>query len=458
MRGNRRDQSLSTAALNLRPGFSLATLYSAPAIGYVPKTVQYSFLLFVFSIPFEDLKVPYLTEGTLSIAKLFGLSFFAFYLFHLVIQVLFFKKSVPEVPIPMRWFIAYFVVYALGGWLLDHELGRAYLLRLFTLAQILGFFWCATDLLKDQSLAKRGLLVFAAACVILAVGTLLDLPGFVPEVDRRTRALGMNPNNAAPLMVYAAVILIAFCLNESCSRKRKALLLSLTLPLFALLVSTASRSGIGAFVIGITMFFFMRGGLKRKVIAALSVFAGIAVLLGFVLSNEVAMDRWARFFLEGNTSGRGELYAAALGMIGESPIAGWGRNTGFEELGLRIGLGGRIDAHNFLLYLLIEVGLVGTVPFLIGLGLCLWAAWKARVGPLNILPVTLLVTSVASMLTHTALAVKPLWLFLALALAGAAAAKRRQVMVRATTASDGSFRVANRQRIADHDAARLQRP
>jgi O-antigen ligase len=421
--------------------------------------VQYSFLLFVFSIPFEALELPYLTSGTLSLAKLLGLCFFAIYLFHLVLHVLFFNKSVPEIPVAMRWFIGYFVVYALGGWLMDHEAGRAYLLRLMTLVQILGFFWCATDLLKDQSFAKRCLLVFAAACVTLAVGTLLDLPGFVPKVDERTRVLGMNPNTAAPMMVFAAIILIAFCLTESWSRKRKAFLLSLTLPLFALLVSTASRSGTGAFVIGISMFFFTRGGLKRKVIAALSVFAGIAVLVAFMLTNQLAADRWALFFQEGdtNTTGRGAVYGTALEMIEESPIVGWGRSTGFEELGSRLGLGGRIDAHNFLLYLLIEVGLVGTAPFLIGLGLCHVAGWKARMGYLGILPLTLLVTSVASMMTHTALNAKTLWFFLALALAGAAVVKRRQVMVRVTTASDGSFRVAPPERVAGHRAARVRR-
>jgi O-antigen ligase len=442
-RGDGRDQSPSTAALDLTPGFSVRTVHAAPAIGYVPKTVYYAFLLFVFSIPFEDVDLPYLTSETFSLANLFGLVFFALYLFHLVLQVLFFSRSVPEVPVAMRWFIGYFVVYALGGWLLDHEPGRAYFLRLVSLVQTFGFFWCASDLLKDESLRKSCLLAFALACVILALGTLLHLPGFVPVIDDRTRALGMNPNAGASLVVLAALILLAFSLNESqWSRKRRWLLVTLTLPLFALLVSTASRSGAGAFVIGISMFFFAKGGLKRKIVAGLLAVVAAAAVISLIASHEATAQRWARFFEEGDSI-RADLYRTALEMIGERPIVGWGRTVGFEELGSRIGLGGRIDAHNFLLYLLLEVGSVGAAPFLVGLGLCLWAAWKARGGTLGILPLTLLVCSLAGMMTHTGLRDKTFWLFLALALAAAVTVKR-QIIIRFT---------ASHEEIAQHKQA-----
>jgi O-antigen ligase len=414
-------------------GFVKATVQAAPSIGSVPKAVHYSFLLFVFSIPFEDLELPYVTSGVFSLAKLCGFIFFAVYLFHLVLQVQFFKKAIPEVPSAMWWFICYFVVYAIGGWLLDHEPGRVYFIRLIALIQIVAFFWCASDLLKDENLTKSSLLVFAFASVLLAVGALLHLPGFVPIVDDRTRALGMNPNASAGLAALAALILMAFCLNEThWSLKRRAALLILTLPLFVFLVSTASRSGVGAFVIGISIFFLARGGVKRKLLAGLLAVVAAAGVLFLVATNQAAADRWARFFEQGDST-RADLYRTELEMIGESPIVGWGRTTGFEELGSRIGLGGRVDAHQFLLYLLLEVGLIGTVPFLAGLMRCFWAAWKARAGPWGILPLTLLVALLTTMMTHTGLTAKQFWLFLAFAVAAAAIIKRK-IIVRVATA------------------------
>jgi O-antigen ligase len=447
---------VNAAAQTSGASFIRGTIQGAPSIGYVPKVVHYAFLLFVFSIPFEDLKLPYVTSGTFSLAKLCGLIFFFIYAIYLLLQVLFFKKSIPKVPFAMRWFVAYFVIYALGTWLLDHEPGRVYFLRLVALIQIVGFFWCASDLLKDQNLSKSSLLVFALACNILAIGALLNLPGFVPEVDERTRALGMNPNAGAGLMVGGALILMAFCLNEThWSRWRKGLLFILTLPLLAFLVSTASRAGVGGFIIGVSMFFLARGGLKRKIIASLLALVAAAAVLILVATNNTAAERWAKFFERGD-SARLNLYGTILEMFNERPIVGWGRTTGFEELGYRMGLGGRIDTHNFLLYLMLEGGLLGTVPFLTGLALCLWAAWKARAGPLGILPLTLVISSLAMMMTHTGLTAKQFWLFLALTLASAGTVKRK-ILFKVTTAPHMGLLTAERKAVVRDNAIRARR-
>jgi O-antigen ligase len=445
---------VSTVTKTPDADFVKATVHAAPAIGYVPKTVHYSFLLFVFSIPFEEVELPYLTSGTFSLAKFFGLSFFAVYLYHIALHVTFFSKSIPEVPVAMRWFIAYFIIFAVGNLLLDHEPSRAYFLRIVTLVQRFGFFWCASDLLKDESVRKSCLLSFALACVSLAMGTILHLPGFVPVIDDRTRALGMNPNIGASLTVMAALILMAFCLNETrWSAKRRGLLFILTIPLFAFLVSTASRAGVGAFVIGIAVFFLARGELKRKLQAGLLALVGAVAVISLVVSNQAAAQRWVQFFDQGDSI-RADLYRTALEMISESPILGWGRSTGFLELGSRLGLGGWIDAHNFLLYLLLEVGLLGTVPFLVGLALCLWAAWKARMGPVGVLPLTLLVSSLAMMITHGGLTAKEFWLFLALAVAASATVKR-QIIVKVRTFPREDFQITQR-KPALHNTARIR--
>src|SRR5262249_3510321 len=89
-------------------------------------------------------------------------------------------------------------------------------------------------------------------------------------------------------------------------------------------------------------------------------------------------------------------------------------------------LGGERDAHNLVLHLFLEVGLIGAMPFLIGLGLCARAAWKGRSGRLGVLPLALLLTVFAINLAHTWLSHKLMWLVLALALATASASHRGQ--------------------------------
>jgi O-antigen ligase len=431
--------SVNTVTNTFRTGFVKGTAYAAPSIGAVPKSVRYAFLVFVFSIPFQSVELPYIAKGMLSLANLSGLAFFGLYLFHVVI----FRKSLPEVPVAIRWFIGYFVVYAFVGSVLDEEPGREYLTGLVSLTQIIVFFWCASDLLKDQRLAKSCLLVFALAGVVLAVGGLLNLPGFVPEVRERTRTLGMNPNRLASLMTSTAIILGAFCLTEThWTRVRKAVICSLMLPVFSSLVSTASRAAVGGFVIGALIFLFGRGGVQQKLVASLLTIGAIATLLFLLVANPAASRRWERFFQEGDTAGREEVWPAALEIIGEKPFFGWGRTSGFEELADRLAKAHeRFSTHNFVLHLLIEVGVVGTVTFLVGLGLCLWAAWRAREGPLGILPLALMTSVLTMMMTHTGLTAKQFWLFLALALAAAETVKRR-IVVKVTTTSN--------QRIAQH--------
>jgi hypothetical protein len=74
---------------------------------------------------------------------------------------------------------------------------------------------------------------------------------------------------------------------------------------------------------------------------------------------------------------------------------------------------------------------------------CFWAAWKARAGPWGILPLTLLVALLTTMMTHTGLTAKQFWLFLAFAVAAAATVKR-QIVVKVKTVSAEDIPVVRR--------------
>ena len=114
-------------------------------------------------------------------------------------------------------------------------------------------------------------------------------------------------------------------------------------------------------------------------------------------------------------------------MFRERPLFGWGPYEFQVELGRRQGtIFGQKDAHNLYTHLLMEVGLVGAAPFMIGLWLCARGAWRARQGSFGLLPFALLVTALASNLTGTDLALKQFWLVLAIAVSAGAVTPIRQ--------------------------------
>jgi O-antigen ligase len=118
---------------------------------------------------------------------------------------------------------------------------------------------------------------------------------------------------------------------------------------------------------------------------------------------------------------------ASVLMIAEKPLLGW-RSIVFEqELARREGRGFMArSAHNLFLHLLLEDGLLGALPFLIGLGLCMRAAWTARAHSLGLLSLVWLVTMLVSSMSMSTLRYKSLWLVLILSLASGASIVKQQ--------------------------------
>jgi O-antigen ligase len=110
----------------------------------------------------------------------------------------------------------------------------------------------------------------------------------------------------------------------------------------------------------------------------------------------------------------------------------------WAELSRRTGqLWGTKDAHNLYMHLLLEVGIFGAVPFYVGLYLCARAAWRARTGLFGSLPFALAMMLLAANFTHTYIARKPLWLFLAfLVAAGSRAAPALRSFPQRATRAD----------------------
>lgn len=405
-----------------KSGSRSATLH-VPLARPMPKLVQWTFLLFVASIPLEALPI----SEDLTLTRLVGLVFFASYLLRSGLPL---RLDLPAIPAALWWFLAYLMVYAFAGLGSIKDEGiRNYVMSHFQLVQLFTLFWFGSGMLRDPSFAKKSMLTMAIACVCLAVASLIGVPGFSPEVDEgRATALDFSPNTLASLMAYAAILIIGFCLQETgWSAKRKLFLFALTTPLFLVLVSTGSRAGIGAFVIGMSFFFIPHRGSKRQKLAFVVALAAIAAIVFLVVMDPRVSERWSQTIVEGESAGREHIYGAALDMISERPITGWGGKAAFEELGARLGLLGRSRAaHNLILHLLIEVGLLGTIPFMVALYLCARAAWKGRADRFGLIPFALIMAIFAFNLSHAGIVQKLLWLFLGFAVAASSINQERR--------------------------------
>ena len=72
----------------------------------------------------------------------------------------------------------YVAVYALNGLFLPGEYLASFSYVSLHWLQLIVFFWIASDILKDEKIAKKALLAYSIASMILALGLVLSLPGF----------------------------------------------------------------------------------------------------------------------------------------------------------------------------------------------------------------------------------------------------------------------------------------
>jgi O-antigen ligase len=399
--------------------------YVTVPIGRIPNPVQWSLLLLVATLPFEGEQFSFLS-GFLSIPKISGLLLGAAYFFYNNPFSPVWRG--PAVPSAMWWFLGYLAIYTLHGLALPTADLGSFISRFVTLLQLIVLFWIISNLLEEK-LARRALLTFTISVTILALGTLFHLFGLeVTDEGGRAGAMGLNLNTFAILMALAAVTLIGLQLSGSFKRFTTILLSAgLVLPLLLVLVNTASRSGIGAFVIGSLAYVPSIPRSKRKFIAILIILIAAVATVYAVINSPVLVERWEQAFYEQNFSGRSDIYPAAIEMFSERPIFGWHPITYWYELGRRHGQS-LADAHNLLLHLLLEVGLVGATPFLIGFCLCARAAWKARSGNFGSLPLAILLVVIAANAVENSLglASKQFWFALAFMVAAASNAATKK--------------------------------
>jgi O-antigen ligase len=378
----------------------------------------------MFTIPFETINLEAI-RGVSTLSRLAGLLFFGTCLFYS-------KVCFRRPPQALWWFAGYVAVFGLGYFFIPETFVDPLMVQLQTFIQLLVFCWISSTLLQEEKFARYALLALSIATLLAATGILLGLPGFSDTWgggDRFT-AEGFNPNGFAVIMALGTQILIWFSIGQ----KRRTMWIRATfmamslLPLTAM-VYTGSRGGITAFLSGVILYALPYCGSKRKMTAILGVVIAVVGVIYTVISDQSTFSRFESTYYRGDTAGRDKIFETSIEMISEKPLLGW-RPMFQYELGPRVGKVSR-DAHNLYLHLLMEGGLLGAMPYFIGLGLCVRGAWTARVRGLGLLPLVLLVTMMVANMSGVWIAAKAQWFVFTLSLAsGAFTAKqyRRKIL------------------------------
>jgi O-antigen ligase len=380
-----------------------------------PALVEWAFLLYAFSIPFESpIRIlPY------DVPTVVGALFLA-------TTALAPRLCYGRAPAALWWFAAYLYAFGVsfvvgGGGYADKV--QEQFIKLFEMILI---FWAGLNLMRRPGMAERTLLALGAACLALA---LLQLSGvansqvLMDDGVRRAAVLGQNPNRTSRLLGTGLLALAGLAYARPRAAVRPALALPLCAVLAAAMLRGGSRGGLLAMIAGFCVFALAGATLGARVRNLATVALGLLLVGGAALQSPLMRQRLA-MAQSGNLAKREEIFPTAWGMFKERPVTGWGPTTNYYENASRMPMRGfeSRDTHNLVLELLTATGVLGTVPFLVGLAVVARAAWRARRGPQGMLPAAFVGALLVGNLSGNFLGFNDYWLVLASACAAVPAA------------------------------------
>jgi O-antigen ligase len=352
-------------------------------------------------------------------------------------------------PAAFWWFAAYLQIYVALGVVTQHE--GEWLKAIATFMQVLLLFWVCGNLMRHVRVATTALLAFVLSCTVLAVLQRLGLTTTVAEVTsvaERVTALGQNPNTFAHNVSLGLLAFVGLCYGSNGRSGYLRPFVWIVSGLLALtIMPTAARGAALALVAGILMIVLMRGALSVKlrnavVVGALLAGLGLAGYRSDAMRNRLLATSESNDFAQ-----RENLFPAAWQMFLEKPLVGWGpvnnryeieRHVPRAELPFR-------ETHNMVLELLTETGLLGAIPYLIGVWLCARASWRAQSGAHGVLPLAMMVFVLISKMTTSGIYTKTHWFVLAFAVASGSRARFGRVVMPSSLAGTRSWRRVSNQ-------------
>lgn len=398
-------------------------------------TLRYVFYAFVFTIPIETLDIG-IDRGLFSLSHIMG------YLF-LGIALLQPDVSLRRVPRALRYFGAYLFSFACLAILQQPEhtsfwignYNSLWATRLLTLIQMLVLFWVAFNLFQDQRLIKGTFLALGMSCVLLSI---IQISGRAPNagIQGRVTALSQDANTLGSVLSLGLLSLLGLAYGRNLSDGNTGLLAWVCFGIIASgIVITGSRGALLSLMVGIIALTARGGQSATRIKVGFIAVVTIACIVWASYEHAPLRDRWARAWNTGQFAGREQIIPEAWQMFTQKPLAGWGPVLNIVELGRRFEEPS-IDTHNLYVWILTETGLLGGIPFFLGIWLCLRGAWRVRQGAEGSLPLAMLTCVLAVNMSLTWLSRKQFWLILAYAVASEQTFRRKWALA-ATSARQG---------------------
>ena len=332
------------------------------------------------------------------------------------------------------WLFAAYLYFGMVGNVLSRTATRPDVLyQYFVYVQLLILFWITYNLFRYDGMPQRALLSLALSASIVAVLTLSGITHKTYDTglaSQRVSAFDSDPNNLAGLLALAFIGLVGITWAKGRPLLRSKLIAGALAALIALFVlQTGSRGAMVALVVGVMALSQSIGSASTRIRTFLvaAVLVGTFVVVGY--NTPTIRLRFERTLQTGSMAKREEIYPLAFQLFLKRPIFGWGVVTNTAQLASRLDAEGLMPpltapngsyfkaTHNMILYVLSASGIMGTLPFLIGLWLCLRSAWKARRGSQGFLPFALALTVLLLDMSVDGHHWKQHWIFMAYALA-----------------------------------------
>jgi O-antigen ligase len=349
--------------------------------------LRWAFYLFMFSLPFESLLLPWMPtgmQGYLSLPRMAGLPLLLVFLLSGQLQTL-------KAPRCMAALVVYVAVSVLSA--TRAESAADVVGPVLTQVQSLVLFVVAYNLFLTGRVTLGSLSFYLLASAITATmicaGVEMD-PQAARKYGDRLAAFGADPNTYAVYLMVAVLFGIGIGhIRKERKYVRLPFVWGAVVVTLAAIGKSASRGVTLALAVGVCTLVLRRGtGWTRIRNAVL-----ICVIAGFALwilsQSEILLTRWTATIETGETSGRDVLREEAIQMFRENPVFGVGPQAQ-ATLADRLRSEGSIAAvHNNHLEMLIRNGVLGFTPFLIALVSVFFAAWRSRSGEESVLPLAL---------------------------------------------------------------------
>jgi O-antigen ligase len=243
-------------------------------------------------------------------------------------------------------------------------------IRTMTTAQLVIFIFLCWQVLDSERSLSMVLAGFVAGCILVVAGTWRTylegqaMGDRMYEGSTRYAIEGINPNDMGATLAMG--IPMAAYLALSGGRRTSYMALGYVPLAIGAIALSGSRGGTLtalAAVLGVLLWFGMR---RRNALSLVLALLGAGIVLAW---NLVPWEIWARIFTlreqvggEGTAGGRTQIWRAGLWVFARHPIVGIGAG-GFMDAVNPV-LGSSMVAHNTLLSVATELGVIGLLLYL----------------------------------------------------------------------------------------------